>query len=137
MNLTLQIFFLLLKSSPMDNRETASSLHTNIRNVQRIIGNISTAFASKSDLTYYFTFKSDKHKHTIKTNMLLNEEEILLLTKILVASRALNKKELPKLANRMIDMIGNENHSGICERKKHFERCYAQSMQTRDLLLRK
>lgn len=113
MNLTLEIFFLLLENKPLQNREVAEKLDTNIRNVQRSIDKIKTTFEQSETLRRHFKFIKHGRLHTISQNLLLDEEEILLLTKILVSSRSLNKTELPALTEKMISMVGVENHKVV------------------------
>ncbi|GEO59176.1 helix-turn-helix transcriptional regulator [Companilactobacillus bobalius] len=109
MNLTLEIFFLLLENRPMLNREIAERLDTNIRNVQRSIEKIESAFDQNISLSNYFNFKKDGRYHTVSQNLFLKEDEILLLIKILVSSRSLNKRELSHLIDKMVNMSGIEN----------------------------
>lgn len=114
MNLTLRIFFLLLENKPLKNKEISEKLNTNIRNVQRIIENLKLAFDDKTNvLNRHFTFKEDGRYHTVSQNLLLKEDEILLLTKILVSSRSLNKTELPELIDKLIDMVGVDNRKVV------------------------
>lgn len=113
MNLTLEIFFLLLENKPLQNREIAEKLDTNIRNVQRTIDKIETAFEQSATLKRHFTFIKDGRAHSVSQNLLLTEDEILLLTKILVSSRSLNEKELPNLTQKLIDMVGVDNHKVV------------------------
>jgi hypothetical protein len=114
MNLTLRIFFLLLENKPLKNKEISKRLSTNIRNVQRIIENLKLAFDDKNNvLNRHFTFKEDGHYHTVCQNLLLKEDEILLLTKILISSRSLNETELPELVDKLIDMVGVDNHKVV------------------------
>lgn len=109
MNLTLEIFFLLLENKPLLNREIAERMDTNIRNVQRAIEKIELEFDRNVTLSKYFTFKKDGRYHTVCQKLFLKEDEILVLIKILIASRSLNEKELRKLVDKMINMVGIEN----------------------------
>lgn len=113
MNLTLKIFFLLLENKPLNNRKIAEDLETNIRNVQRSIDKIKLAFEQSETLRRHFKFIEVGRCHAISQNLLLDESEILLLTKILVSSRSLNKTELPALTEKMISMVGIDNHKVV------------------------
>lgn len=113
MNLTLEIFFILLENKPLQNREIAKKLDTNIRNVQRSIDKIKIAFEQSSTLNRHFRFIEDGRAHAVSQRLLLNEEEILILTKNLVSSRSLNEVELPALTDKMISMVGVDNHKVV------------------------
>lgn len=113
MNLTLEVFFQLLDNKPMTNREIADKLGTDIRNVQRATKSIATAFDQNAKLTKHFEFKKVDSRHTIIKKYLLNEEQILFLSKLLVSSRSLNENEMPKLMSTMLEMIGVEERNVV------------------------
>jgi len=111
MNVTLEVFFLLLENKPLQNREIADKLDINIRSIQRAVDKIQENFEQSIALNRYFEFFKDGRAHTVNQKYLLKEDQILLLSKLLVSSRSLNETELPQLTNRMLNMINVDKRS--------------------------
>lgn len=105
MNTTIEVFFQLLESQGLQNRELADKLGIEVRSAQRSVKRIKEAFEQSLILNKYFEFKKTGYKYSVNQRFLLNEEQILLLSKVLIASRVLNVKESSELIDKMISMV--------------------------------
>jgi len=113
MDITLEVFLLLLDNEPLTNREMSDELDTDIRNVQRAVSRLRVAFDSENIMRKHFDFKEDRKHHTISQRYVLKTEQISLLTKLLLSSRSLNDNEMIQLINRMLNMIDIKNRKTV------------------------
>lgn len=117
MNLTLEVFFMLLDNKPLTNNFISDVIETDVRNVQRAIKRIKKAFDESELLRQHFELKESKIKrtfyHTINQKNLLRTDQILLLIKILVASRSLNPTEMKQITDQMLKMVNLEDKNVV------------------------
>jgi len=109
MSLTLKVFLTLLEENkPLQNREIADKIDGNIRSVQRSIDKIAEIFDQNIVLNRYFEFSESNRAHAVNFKAVLKEEQILLLSKLLISSRSLNKSESASLIDSMLKMVDDE-----------------------------
>jgi len=109
MSLTLKVFLTLLEDNkPLQNREIADKIDGNIRSVQRSIDKIAEIFDQSIVLNRYFEFSESNRAHTVNFKAVLKEEQILLLSKLLISSRSLNKSESDELIDSMLKMTDDD-----------------------------
>lgn len=108
MNTTFDVFLKLLACESCQTKDLAADLNLNIRKIQRIIQDIKLVFDKNPTMGKYFKFEQTGYSYSIKQRYLLDKDQVLLLAKILVASRSLNPTELPRLTNQMLDMLNIE-----------------------------
>lgn len=101
----MKVFLKLLECKSAPTKDIAQKLNLNVRQVQRAIQEIKIAFDSDPSLNKYFELKKIGHNYSINQRYLLQTDQVLILIKILVASRSLNKTELPGLTNQMLKML--------------------------------
>ena len=122
-NRLLTIYSKLIKCEIVNKKEMAELFNVNEKTIQRDLEDIRAYFGNNSESLGFkdVVYKRDKNGYCIDNrDDMLNEEDILALTKILLESRAFCKDELNHLINSILgqadahqrrcikDIIGNE-----------------------------
>jgi len=115
MNTTMEVFLKLLACGDASTKDIAQDLDISLRNTQRAIKEIKLLFDKNPTLNQFFQLKKNGHNYTICQRYLLHTNQVLVITKILIASRSLNKTELPQLVNKMFDMLALDQRSLVSE----------------------
>jgi len=110
-----KVFVELLKiDSYQSCKELASTIGVNKRSVERALESLRNDFDSGEGWNEFFELKSnDKYEYTINQKYMLNKEQVLFLSKLVVASRALNPDEFPEVINKMLSMINRDERKVI------------------------
>ncbi|WP_162897850.1 helix-turn-helix transcriptional regulator [Companilactobacillus formosensis] len=111
MNLSIEVFLQLLENEACQTKDIAAKQEITIRTAQRAIKEIKVAFDKSAVLNKYFQLKKIGHAYSINQRYLLNQNQVL----ILIASRSLNSTELPRLTNKMLDMLTLEERSVVSD----------------------
>lgn len=111
MNTTLEVFLKLLGSEKMQTKDIADELNISLRTAQRTIKEIKIALDQNATLNKYYELKQIGHAYTIDQKFLLGVEQILVLAKVLIASRSLNKNELSDVIDQMMHMLSIDKQS--------------------------
>ncbi|MCV3763222.1 WYL domain-containing protein [Companilactobacillus farciminis] len=115
MNLSIEVFLQLLANEKCQTKDIAEAQEINIRTAQRIIKEIKVAFDKSAILNKYFTLSKIGRAYSIDQKYLLDQNQVLILIKILIASRSLNSVELPRLTNKMLDMLTLKERDVVSE----------------------
>lgn len=112
-NTTLEVFLKLLGSEKMQTKEIADEMNISLRTAQRTIRDIKTAIYQNATLSKYYELKQIGHAYTIEQKSLLGVEQILVIAKVLIASRSLNKSELNAVLDQMMSMLSIDKQSVV------------------------
>ncbi|GAQ01684.1 hypothetical protein NBRC111452_1496 [Companilactobacillus farciminis] len=115
MNLSIEVFLQLLENEKCQTKDIAAKQEITIRTAQRAIKEIKVAFDKSAVLNKYFQLKKIGRAYSIEQKYLLDQNQVLILIKILIASRSLNSTELPRLTNKMLDMLTLEERDVVSE----------------------
>jgi len=115
MNTTMDVFFTLLNCEDASTKDISQNLDISLRKAQRSFKEIKLLFDKNVLINKYFVLKKSGNNYSICQQYLLQTNQVLVITKILIASRSLNKVELPKLVNKMFDMLALDERSLVSE----------------------
>lgn len=121
---TVDIFFYLLEHEPQTNAQIleqfkstfskGSSTKSNQKAITRVMDNLNMINSESTLFNDFFTFeKINSSTHTVKLNRKLNEQQILLLSKLLLSSRALNQAETKSIIKNMENTIDVEDREVV------------------------
>lgn len=120
MKRTVDIFFYLLENEPKTNAEileyfdksfsSSNSKKSKQKAITRIIDNLNLINSESLFFNDFFAFETiNKRKHTVILKNKLNQKQILLLIKLLISSRALNKTETTAIIESFKNMITDKD----------------------------
>jgi len=102
-----RVFLELLKTDRYQScKEMASTISVDKRTVERAVVSLKNDFESDEGWDEFFELKSnDNFEYIINSKYLLNKEQTLFLSKLVVSSRSLNPDEFPEVVNKMLSMV--------------------------------
>lgn len=133
----LYLYSLLTDGKAINKAEAAVYLNCSLRSLQRDIDNLRSFFYNQSEITgivqeIVYDKKHNEYKLIPPTKALLKNEEVFVVLKILLESRALTKQEIYPIIDKLIEcciskydkhhiseMIGNERFHYIEPRHKN------------------
>lgn len=105
MNITFEIFLRLLDNQGLETKDLVEDLDISLRKAQRTIKEIKNSLDSNPSFKKYFELTKNGNRYSINQRFLLSRDQVLVLIKILTASRSLNEKEFPELTQKMLNML--------------------------------
>lgn len=132
----LTIYIKLMNNQIVNKRDLANDFSTSLRTIQRDISQIKTTF-DNLNIPYKLEYVSNSNGYRLKSDQhLLNQQEVLVLIKILLASRSLNKIELNNTITGLLNLIDTNSKKKVTPLIKN-ELFYYKSLQHKQDLLNK
>lgn len=110
----LAIFLLLLKGRQLKKITLANDFGVSPRSIQRDLATLRDILET-SELGYRLTFDEVTNYFKLKKLAVLEPQEILLITKIMLESRSLPKNEMEDILNHLIDQVAPEEKKKISQ----------------------
>lgn len=132
----LAIYIQLLDGQILNKSELSDRYEVTQRAIQRDISQINETF-SNMNLPFKIVYQRDRNGYQLHSDQhVLNHQEILVIIKVLLASRSLNKKELDSTVQGLLNLITSESRQKVTPLIKN-ELFYYQPLQHNQALLNK
>lgn len=128
------IYIKLMNKQIVSKSDLANEFSTSLRTIQRDISQIRTIFLN-FNIPYEIEYDSNGY-HLKSDQHLLNQQEVLVIIKTLLASRALNKSELNNTVTGLLNLIDTNSKNKVEPLIKN-ELFYYQPLQHEQDLLNK
>lgn len=107
----LAIFFRLLSNDQLNKEQLAREYNVSIKTISRDFSQIKNFLADELDLTIglELTYNKSNNTHSLNNNKLLLPKELLVIIKILIESRAIDRIEFIKIIDKIKSFTTNND----------------------------